>query len=260
MRLALRHSPGVAHIGPARRACRSRAVRARDNQAGPFAGRGGDAGRWHTRTPDPGRAVRTLLCAQALRRREDRARADRVRGRARIWRPIWSGRWRPSRRMPTVVVLERCPGRPPAAGAARRPLGGWQRSGRWPDRSAHLARSENAIAMTAAIAAALIKADPAHASLYAANRDRASRRSESARKASCANDLAPLHGRPYLVFHDAYRYFEHRFGLSPLGAVTVAPDRPVGPRRIETLRRAILEGRSNACSTSRNSRHASSIR
>ena len=52
-----------------------------------------------------------------------------------------------------------------------------------------------------------------------------------------------LHGQPYLVFHDAYHYFELRFGLSPVGAVTVAPDRPVGPRRVEAMRRAILDGR-----------------
>jgi zinc transport system substrate-binding protein len=52
--------------------------------------------------------------------------------------------------------------------------------------------------------------------------------------------LAPARGHSYLVFHDAYRYFEHRFGLMPLGAVTVAPDRPVGPRRIEALRGAVL--------------------
>lgn len=100
---------------------------------------------------------------------------------------------------------------------------------------------ENAIAMTAAIAAALVKADPAHASLYTANRDRQVAALKALER-ELDGTLAPLHGRLYLVFHDAYRYFEHRFGLSPLGAVTVAPDRPVGPRRIETLRRAILDG------------------
>jgi len=52
-----------------------------------------------------------------------------------------------------------------------------------------------------------------------------------------------MRNRSYLVFHDAYRYFEHRFGLTPLGAVTVAPERPVGPRRIEMLRAEILKGK-----------------
>ncbi|HEX4860081.1 MAG TPA: zinc ABC transporter substrate-binding protein [Rhizomicrobium sp.] len=97
---------------------------------------------------------------------------------------------------------------------------------------------ENAVAMTAAIVDALSKADPAHAALYAANG-----RAEIARLKTQEKDLAarlaPLRGRRYIVFHDAYQYFERRFGLSSVGAVTVAPDRPVGPRRVSMLRDAI---------------------
>ncbi len=101
---------------------------------------------------------------------------------------------------------------------------------------------ENAIAMTRAIATALVRIDPAHAASYDANRDHevAAVRAEEGR---LRDVLGPLRGRSYLVFHDAYRYFERRFGLSPIGAVTVAPERPVGPRRIEMLRTEILKGR-----------------
>ena len=101
---------------------------------------------------------------------------------------------------------------------------------------------QNAIAMTAAIAAKLVQLDPAHTAAYRAN----GARQIAALKAldlELAAKLAPLRGRRYLVFHDAYHYFEARYGLTPAGAVTVAPDRPVGPRRIETLRAAILQGR-----------------
>jgi zinc transport system substrate-binding protein len=101
---------------------------------------------------------------------------------------------------------------------------------------------ENGIAITKAIASALIKADPGHTKLYAANRDREVA-SLAKLEAALRSDLAPLHGRRYLVFHDAYQYFERRFGLTPIGAVTVAPDRPIGPRRVEALRGAILQGR-----------------
>jgi zinc transport system substrate-binding protein len=97
---------------------------------------------------------------------------------------------------------------------------------------------ENAVAMTTAIAAALSKADPAHAALYAANGRNEIARLKAQEK-DLAAKLAPLRGRPYIVFHDAYQYFERRFGLSSVGAVTVAPDRPVGPRRVSTLRDAI---------------------
>ena len=97
---------------------------------------------------------------------------------------------------------------------------------------------ENAVAMTAAITASLSKADPAHAALYAANGRKEIARLKAQEK-DLAAKLAPLRGRPYIVFHDAYQYFERRFALSPVGAVTVAPDRPVGPRRVSALRDAI---------------------
>lgn len=98
---------------------------------------------------------------------------------------------------------------------------------------------QNAIAMTTAIAAKLIAIDPAHGAAYRANAAREIAVLKALDKELAAG-LAPLHGRPYIVFHDAYHYFETHYGLSAAGAVTVAPDRPVGPRRIESLRGAIL--------------------
>ncbi len=99
----------------------------------------------------------------------------------------------------------------------------------------------NAVAMTRAIAAALSRADPAHAARYATN---AARETERLRALDKRLDhmLAPVRGRPYLVFHDAYPYFEAHYHLSAIGAVTVEPDRPAGPRRIATLRAAIKAG------------------
>ena len=141
-----------------------------------------------------------------------------------------------------IVVLERVPG--VRLLAARR-------GGLWEDGSdpadgptdPHLwLDPENAIAMTRAIAAALAKADPAHGRLYAANRDREIA-ALTALERELATSLMPRHGRSYLVFHDAYHYFEKRFGLTPAGTVTVAPDRPIGPRRVELLRAAILQGK-----------------
>jgi zinc transport system substrate-binding protein len=104
---------------------------------------------------------------------------------------------------------------------------------------------ENAIAMTKAVAAALVKADPGGRKLYEANAAHEIALLSALEKALAAR-LAPVRGRPYIVFHDAYQYFERRYGLASIGSVTVAPDRPVGPRRIETLRAAIQGGRA-AC-------------
>ena len=100
----------------------------------------------------------------------------------------------------------------------------------------------NAIAMTKAIAAALAQSDPANAVRYHANAARSISALQTLDR-ELATDLAPLKDRPYLVFHDAYHYFEARYGLKPAGAVTVAPDRPVGARRIAELRQLVTSGK-----------------
>ena len=101
---------------------------------------------------------------------------------------------------------------------------------------------QNAIAMTRAMAAALAKIDPVHAAAYRANAVREIAALAALDKELAAN-LAPARNRPYLVFHDAYHYFEARYGMKPAGAVTVAPDRPISPRRVESLRDAVVAGR-----------------
>jgi zinc transport system substrate-binding protein len=140
-----------------------------------------------------------------------------------------------------VIALESAPGVAQLA-ARRGGLWGEGEPGEGPSDPHIWLDPENAVAMTRAIAQTLIEADPAHARAYRANRDR-----EIAALKTLENDLrrrlAPLRARPYLVFHDAYRYFEARFGLNAIGAVTVAPERPVGPRRIANLRATILDGR-----------------
>lgn len=101
---------------------------------------------------------------------------------------------------------------------------------------------QNAIAMTGAIAAALAQSDPAHAARYRTNAAR--RVAElSALDREIAATVAPVRERPYFVFHDAYHYFEARYGLKPAGAITVSPERPVGARRLSVLRDAVLNGK-----------------
>ncbi len=92
-----------------------------------------------------------------------------------------------------IVVLERAPG--VHLLPARR--GGLWEDGSDPDdgpTDPHIwLDPENGIAMTKAIAASLIKADPSHADLYAANRDRAeSRPSRHSNATLRRRHLAPL--------------------------------------------------------------------
>ncbi len=97
---------------------------------------------------------------------------------------------------------------------------------------------ENAKLMIGAIAGALAAADPGRAGRY---RDNA--RVARARLDALASDLdgllAPVKGRPYMVFHDAYRYFEERFGLPVAGAILVNPEILPGARRIAALKERI---------------------
>ncbi|MEF2548613.1 zinc ABC transporter substrate-binding protein [Aurantimonas sp. E1-2-R+4] len=92
----------------------------------------------------------------------------------------------------------------------------------------------NAKAMVGAIEAALIAADPAHAETYAANADKLEARLDGL-IAKTEADLAGVKGRPFIVFHDAYQYFERRFAMPAAGSITVSPETPPGARRIAEL-------------------------
>ncbi|MXZ80081.1 MAG: hypothetical protein F4Z15_01635 [Gammaproteobacteria bacterium] len=63
------------------------------------------------------------------------------------------------------------------------------------------------------------------------------------------NRLEPVHEHGFIVFHDAYRYFEDAFGLNGVGLITVDPSRPPGARRLAELRNVLSE-RNVACAFS----------
>ena len=48
--------------------------------------------------------------------------------------------------------------------------------------------------------------------------------------------LAPVRGRPFLVFHDAYQYFEHRFDIPAAGSVALHEGVTPGTARVAALR------------------------
>ena len=79
--------------------------------------------------------------------------------------------------------------------------------------------ADNARAIVRAAVAALVEADPGRAALYRSNGEHAEARIDALDQA-LRSELTPLAGRPYIVFHDAYRYLEHRYGLTPVGSIT----------------------------------------
>jgi zinc transport system substrate-binding protein len=100
---------------------------------------------------------------------------------------------------------------------------------------------ENGRRIARLLARRLAAIDPGNAARYAANADRldgalATLESELARL------LAPVRAVPYVVFHDGYQYFERRFGLNPIGAIVIDPERPPGASRLAALRAELAAG------------------
>lgn len=98
----------------------------------------------------------------------------------------------------------------------------------------------NAAAMTHMIADALSEADPANTATYEDNAHELIHRLEHLSEEIEA-EVAPIRGRPFIVFHDGYRYFEDRFGLTAAGSAVVSSERTPGVRRIRELRHKVAD-------------------
>jgi len=98
----------------------------------------------------------------------------------------------------------------------------------------------NAKAMAAAVAAELARADPANAAAYTANAETFAR-SLDALSEEIAADLAPVKTVPYVVFHDAYQYFEKRFGLAAAGSISDVSAAAPSAKRLREVRRKIAD-------------------
>lgn len=99
---------------------------------------------------------------------------------------------------------------------------------------------ENAKAMAMAVADTLSAADPGNAAAYAANA-RTFAAGIDAVSAEIAASLAPVKDKPYIVFHDAYQYFERRFGLTAAGAIADVSAQPPSARRLKEIRSILAE-------------------
>ena len=82
----------------------------------------------------------------------------------------------------------------------------------------------------------LIKLDPNNSSKYKANSKKAQSELDNLTK----NIKRDLKGNlRFVVFHDAYQYFENRFGIQVLGALTVNPDVLPGAEQLSEIREVI---------------------
>ncbi len=99
---------------------------------------------------------------------------------------------------------------------------------------------ENAERIVDTAAAALSAHDAANAAVYAANAE-AMHDKLHALEETLAGLLAPVHERPYIVFHDAYQYMEQEHDLSIAGSISVDPEQRPGARRLAELRDRVQE-------------------
>jgi zinc transport system substrate-binding protein len=93
----------------------------------------------------------------------------------------------------------------------------------------------NAKVMADRIAEALSARAPARAAVYRANAEELKVELDLL-ESELAQDLAPVAGKAYIVFHDALQYFEQRFGLKALGSIAISPEVQPSAKRLSQLR------------------------
>ncbi len=97
---------------------------------------------------------------------------------------------------------------------------------------------DNAKRLVDHIAAVLSERSPETASTLKANAQSTIKHiDELAREIT--RELEPVAGKPFVVFHDAYQYFEARFGLSAAGSIMLSPEVQPSAKALTTLRNKI---------------------
>ena len=99
---------------------------------------------------------------------------------------------------------------------------------------------ENATFWLELIGSKLAELDPENAEAYLLNAEQS--KSEIKKLVSeIERDLIPVVGARFIVFHDAYQYFESRFGLSAAGAIALGDASDPGPARIAAVRELVWD-------------------
>ncbi len=98
----------------------------------------------------------------------------------------------------------------------------------------------NAKAMVHEIEETLAAADPENASKYKANAEKVTAKLD-ALVTEVSADLKPVHDKGFIVFHDAYQYFEKRFDVTAAGSITISPEVMPGAERVTEIRAKVQE-------------------
>ncbi|RWX78352.1 zinc ABC transporter substrate-binding protein [Neorhizobium lilium] len=98
----------------------------------------------------------------------------------------------------------------------------------------------NAKAFAQEIERRLVQADPADAPRYQQNAAELIRKLD-ALDTELKLTLEPVRHKPFIVFHDAYQYFEHRYHVSVAGSITVSPETMPGAERISEIHKKVTD-------------------
>ncbi|MEH6496186.1 MAG: zinc ABC transporter substrate-binding protein [Pseudomonas marincola] len=96
----------------------------------------------------------------------------------------------------------------------------------------------NAIVMIKAITRELSIIHPENRSFYKVNALSLISNIEAIEK-EIETLLVPIKGIPFIVFHDAYQYFEKHYNLTAVGSIVLNPSHPTSVKRIKGLRRKV---------------------
>jgi zinc transport system substrate-binding protein len=98
----------------------------------------------------------------------------------------------------------------------------------------------NAIAMVDYIASVMSEADAANAAAYKSNAA-AAITALRALDAELERELKPYAGKPFVVLHDAYQYFEQRYGLTAVASIAVNPETAPSGKRLSAVRKKLAD-------------------
>lgn len=94
---------------------------------------------------------------------------------------------------------------------------------------------QNAMMIVDALAAEFSKAAPEHATAFSANAAK-TREKLKALDSEITSLLEPVRQKPFIVFHDVVQYFEKRYDVTAVGAVTLSPERQPSAKRLKEVR------------------------
>ncbi|MCK8066883.1 zinc ABC transporter substrate-binding protein [Cobetia sp. 1CM21F] len=98
----------------------------------------------------------------------------------------------------------------------------------------------NAHTWLGAIAESLAAQDPEHAATYRSNAQAGQQELEALTESLSAR-LAQVQGTRYIVFHDAYQYFEHRFDVPASGAISLGDASTPSPARVKEIQARVKQ-------------------